>query len=399
MCFFLSNSFANQVVPFTAVEKCNQNEISKDINKIDKSVQYAYKSWDWEVARELIAKSTLLIQYENSWIIYGLQNFKNNLNLSDLKNTIDYTSFCLFNDNLYPFLLIIKKDKPAKNKDIQFYNFLYRSDKNTFNEYAAIKKNLGTTLLIHLISVSDNLLEELELTITHEAMHLFGQEDIQFLEPLFTFKKINDEQLISKNLSNFSEYNHCETQQINVDKFTGREYLQYTEKCNTEFNKSVMLEICLDYNLMKFIAQTNNKKDSNSKIHVLFSLKEIILEIENRSNINGDESFALEWYWYLMEGVPQYMEQRLLLEKNQTRLLSQYESYCEQREGHQEYFYPLLTGSAIWHGLDYLFDSKDEWSHLAQQLEYNIPSNKNSKFWLNNFHTLLNNKINQLTLN
>ena len=399
MCFFLPYSFANQLNTGNIIEKCSQKEINNNIEKINQSVQYVYNNWDWEIAKDLITKSTVLIQYENHWIIYGIHNLENPTNLSELKSSIDYTQFCLGNKSPYPYLLISKKNKPKHSKEIEFYNFLYPHHKDGLIEYALIKKYLGKTLLINLTSASDNLLEELELTITHEALHLFGQENIQFSEPLYAFQKINADQLMGGNPTTTIENNICEIQQSKIDEFTGREYLQYKEKCNNVFNKSIISEICLDYNLIKFITQTNNSKDNHSKIHVLFLLKEIILEIEKRSNINGDESFALEWYWYLMEGVPQYMEQRLLFKKNQTRLLSQYESYCEQRDGHQEYFYPLLTGSAIWHGLDYLFDSKNEWTHLAQQLEYNIPSNNNSKFWFNNFHALLNNKINQLNLN
>ena len=399
MCFFLPYCFANQLSASNKIDKCGPKEITKDINKINQSVQYVYNNWDWEVTKDLITKSNVLIQYENHWIIYGVQNLENQSNLSELKSSLDYTQFCLDHSSPYPYLLINRKNKPKQGKETQFYNFLYPYQKNEFIEYALIKKYLGKTLLINLTSVSDNLLEELELTITHEALHLFGQENIQFSEPIYAFQKINDDQLMGGNPTTTIENNTCEIQQSKIDAFTGREYLQYKEKCHQLFNKSVMNEICLDYELIKFITQTNNIKDNNNKTHVLFSLKEIILEIENRSNINGDESFALEWYWYLMEGVPQYIEQRLLLEKNQTRLLSQYESYCAQRDGHQEYFYPLLTGSAIWHGLDYLFDSKKDWTHLAQQLEYNIPSNNNSKFWFNNFHILLDIKMNQLNLN
>jgi len=392
--FFSSASFANQPLANQAFKHCNERELNKDIKKINQSVQYVYKSWDWELASELIDKSVILVQFKNYWIIYGIHN--NNESLLNIENSIDNSFICTDKNFKIPYLLISKKYAPTPSIDNQFFNFLYQHQNNKLNEYKTIKKYFSRILLINLESTSSNSLEELELTVTHEAMHLFGQDNIQFFEPLYKFNKINHEQLIVQNQSQIIEINQCELQQSTIDVLSSREYLQYKAKCHSAFNKSVIQEVCLDLNLLKFIVQTENIIDNDSRLHAIFLLKEIIKEIENRSTVDGEGSFALEWYWYLIEGVPQYMEQRMLLKKNQPRLISQYQSFCEQKNSYEEYFYPLLTGAAVWHGLDYLFESTDDWINIARQAEYNISTTANSRFWFDNFNQLLNNKMNQL---
>jgi len=396
--FLVSTTFANQANTNREILHCNSRENNQNIFKINQSVQFVYKNWDWQLAKDLIDKSVILVQYENFWIIYGFHNAIEPSVLLKIKNSTDKIYICIDKTNKIPYLLISKKNKPIANKEIHFFNFLYQHKNDTYNEYESIKKYFSRILLINLESTSSNSLEELELTVTHEAMHLFGQDNIQFFEPLYKFNKINHEQLIVQNQSQIIEINECELQQSYIDRFSGREYLQYKEKCQFAFKKSVIQEMCLDLNLIDLIVKKNNIKDNESRLHAILLLKEILKEIENRSTIDGEDSFALEWYWYLMEGVPQYMEQRILLEKNQVRLISQYNSYCDQQNGYEEYFYPLLTGAAIWHGLDYVFESADEWVNLASQVVYNIPTNDNSKLWLNNLQKLLDNKINQLNI-
>ena len=87
LCFFLPYCFANQLSASNKIDKCGPKEITKDINKINQSVQYVYNNWDWEVTKDLITKSNVLIQYENHWIIYGVQNLENQSNLSELKSS------------------------------------------------------------------------------------------------------------------------------------------------------------------------------------------------------------------------------------------------------------------------------------------------------------------------
>jgi hypothetical protein len=396
LCFFLPVINANQPKNEKLIELCNERDLNKNINKINLSVQYVYKNWDWELARELIDKSVILVEFKNYWILYGIHNINESFTPLNFENSIDTIFSCLNKSNKIPYLLINKKNTPKPGKENQFFHFLYKNQNDGLDEYTAVKKYFNRILLVNLESTSSNSLEELELTITHEALHLFGQDNIHFTEPFYKFNKINEDQLIGINQNPRIITNGCELQQSSMDILSSREYLQYKVNCHTAFNESVIKETCLDLNLLKFIVQTNNIKDNDTRLQAVFLLKEIIKEIEKRSTIDGEDRFALEWYWYLMEGVPQYMEQRILLEKNQQKLISQYQLYCKQENGYEEYFYPLLTGAAVWHGLDYLFESTDDWTNIARYPEYNFPSPTNSKLWFDSFHQLLNNRMNQL---
>lgn len=398
MCFFFTYCFANEQSKHQFIDTCSSQDVGSDIKEIDESVQYIYQHWNWPVAKDLVYKNSLLIQYDVYWLIYNQANLSQQELLAQFKSNEDHSLFCINSSNQIPYLLIKKKTKPIKNKKIQFFNFLYHKDKQGFEDYANISKFFGKTLLINLESVNPNILEELELTITHEALHLFGQDKIQFSEPVINKKK-NEIQTINLDQTAINIDGKCNIDQKILEEFDGREYLEYKNKCSLDFKKSVSHEICLDRNLMIFIMQTRNDRKNDNKLHVLLSLKEIIYEMEKRLSIDENEIFSLEWYWYLMEGVPQYMEQIILMEKNPNRLVSQYNAYCEELSGHEEYFYPLLAGSAIWHGLDYIHDTKEEWADLAMQYDYNVPSKVDSKFWFYHLHQLLNDKIKQLNLN
>jgi hypothetical protein len=88
--------------------------------------------------------------------------------------------------------------------------------------------------------------------------------------------------------------------------------------------------------------------------------------------------------------VPQYLEQKVTINKNIDRISDHYQSYCNQVDGYGDVFYALLTGAAIWHGLEYLNDSRDDWDYLATQSEHNVRMAENATSWFDEFDAILN---------
>ncbi len=359
-----------------------------------------YEEWQWNVAKQLRSNSTILIQFENYWLLYGLHNLNSPKRLEELKAVIPNSLFCIDNGFPVSFILIKRSDWTPPIKKLEFFNFLYPYKAKDASEYIHFKIFFGKVLLINLETLNDNNLNELELTIAHEAMHLFGQEAIQNAEPIFhpAYEAIETDHKEKYQTSSENSANNCHHSIQNFDHQSGRDYLEFKLKCSPSFKKSVINEICINLKLVNFI-NSNSKSTASNRLHVAILIKEIIEELENRVNLYNDSDLPIEWYWYLLEGVPQFMEQKILFRKNPERLINQYDAYCHQKNGHEDYFYPLLTGAAIWHGLDYLFDSPDDWGYKATQKEYNIPSEENPKFWFNNFKLLLNNEIKKTLTN
>lgn len=400
--FLFISSFGHDAVANESnskIQNCNTSD-TKTLESVNQSVQFVYQQWQWNAADNLRGKSTILIQFENYWLLYGLQNINSSHKLQDLNVLIPNHLFCKANGHPVSFILIKRSEANPQAKKREFFTFIHPFKADEAGEYVYFKKFFGKILLINLDTLNESNVRELELTIAHEAMHLFGQDTIQNSEPAFhpAYEAIETE-IKEKNTSTVHDSEKgCHDSIQNFNHQSGRDYLEFKLKCSMAFKQSVIKETCLNLQLIKFIKNTSKSNPSN-RLHVAVIMKEMLSELEIRTNLYEDSDLPLEWYWYLLEGVPQFMEQKILLQQNSDRIIQQYESYCQQKEGHEEYFYPLLTGAAIWHGLDYLFDSTEDWGYMATQSEYNIPSNENPKFWFNNFKLLLNNKIAQTVMN
>jgi hypothetical protein len=247
---------------------------------------------------------------------------------------------------------------------------------------------------------------EIELTIAHEAIHLFSQDDIFDGIPPSRLENtlINEnnsqnenQQIIIQPIILKNEA--CDQELKNIRMFSNREYLDFKYRCLPKFNELVEKEACLDLELIKTISQPH--EDTNgSRLQAIILLKEIFKIMRDKNELYKDNNLALEWYWYLAEGLPQYFEQKILLQRKSIRIISNYEEHCHPTNNSKDmFFYPLLTGSAIWHGLEFIHDSETEWGHLAEQSIENIPDHSMSDEWIDNWLIMLDKQLTRINLN
>ena len=245
MCFFLfillnsKTAVANEFN--SAIPNCKTSD-TNNLSPINQSVQMVYGEWQWNVAKQLRSDSTILIQFENYWLLYGLQNINSSNNLEDLKTVIPNTLFCIGIGDPVSFILIKRSDWTPPTKKSEFFNFLYPYKAKDANEYIYFKKYFGKVLLINLDTLNSSKLNELELTIAHEAMHLFGQEAIQNAEPIFhpAYEAIETEYKEKYQSTSDNSENNCYHSVHNFDHQSGRDYLEFKLKCSPAFKQSVI---------------------------------------------------------------------------------------------------------------------------------------------------------------
>jgi hypothetical protein len=238
--------------------------------------------------------------------------------------------------------------------------------------------------------ISEISLITLEIKLTHEAIHLFGQGELQNSSPEFIAVNVFENGELDKinSIETLIYFQNCSELSKTLDNISSREYLQYKEKCSPIFSELVQKEICLDYKLIQIIL-SSSEPDENSKNEIHSLLGEIKDTLRKRTELFNDQGLKLEWYWYMLEGIPQYAEQKVSLNKNQDRIENHYKSYCLQGEDQDGIFYPLLTGAAIWHGLDFIFDDRSKWDELAIPSEYNVNKSEFPEAWFENFQAIL----------
>jgi len=396
LLFFSLSSFAqnrkdNRNQHFYAnIENCNDFLITK-YSSIHNTVTTAYSNLEWRITEKVKEKSVLLIEYEDELFLYGLHNLKKELLISDLKSLSNRKNFCIYRNTKNPYLYIKKNELKKEKKENGFYVFLKPGISDQYQELIVLRNYFGPILYTNLELLTELSLKTLEIKITHEAVHLFGQEEIQNFSPEFkpflTLSNI-DSNIDSRISISQKNIDFCQLYSNSKDEIESREYLQFKEKCFFEFRKLVIKEICLAQNLIQIIIE--NKKNKISQKQILNLLMQIKETLKMRTELFDDQGLQLEWYWYLVEGVPQYLEQKVTINKNIDRISDHYQSYCNQVDGYEDVFYALLTGAAIWHGLEYLNDSRDDWDYLATQSEHNVRMAENATSWFDEFDAILN---------
>ena len=225
-------------------------------------------------------------------------------------------------------LKIISFEAQASNWEpmpFRFISSLSISEKNE-DRWVKVALTFGKILLLQENDFNSNVIEEVQRSIIHEAMHLYGQQKLFSQEP-----------------------------QGLEGTLKGRMYLRYLETTNEEYRYSVKRELCLDLGLMRLVVENNE----NHKIQVLDLLRKIFMIYSER-----DELFQvgpLDAYWYMVEGVPQFLDQKFILNKNPQKVLKAYDRYCDSPNGPGQAFYGNLAGAAILHGLDYLYHDSVDW--------------------------------------
>jgi len=231
-------------------------------------------------------------------------------------------------------LTIIK----LENRDLNWNPITYqfrtgrKKSANKQERWDQIAKISGDILLIQEKNLTKNTAEEIQRTIVHEGMHLFGQSRVVSNEP-----------------------------EIVGAKNGPRAFLEHLDAVETPYRESVTQEVCVDAEIMKLVLSGNK----DHKRLVAMKLQEVFKIISNRQ-LKFETSKA-EAYWYFIEGVPQYLDQNFIFKRNPSKVQNLYENYCARSEGVQSGFYANYAGAAILHGLEFVLGSNGAW---RQQLGF-----------------------------
>jgi hypothetical protein len=234
------------------------------------------------------------------------------------------------------------------------YQFVTAQKKisNKQDRWYQISFILGDILVLQEEKLTKNVAEELQRTIIHEGMHLFGQPRMISIQPTLMGGTVDP-----------------------------RIYLEYLDAEDISYRNLVTQEICIHAEIVK-IAMSS---DPESKMKVALKLKEVfevIFERQQKFHTSNSEA-----YWYFVEGVPQYLDQNFIFKSNPHKVNTLYENYCARGEGVQGGFYANYAGASILHGLESLFGSEGEW---RRQLGLNRVTVDN---WLLEISETLNNHI------
>ena len=358
--------------------------------KVDSAVNEVYETWNWRITRKTKETASVLIEYKNEFFLFGLHNLKSKLNKEDLKLISKNGFYCINRKAVLPYLYINSNQSMKEYKGNSFYAFVFPNSKDLYQELNPITKYFNAVLYTNFEHLTQKSLVMLQEKIAHEGVHLFEQAELLNFSPEFIPSKFLQNNNVSEDNSNSKIIidESCHFLNVPIEEFQSREYLKYKEKCISKFQEMVISEICLDYKLMQIIIENKQPtKETRINVHaILIEIKEIL---KNRSALFDDQDFIIELYWYLAEGVPQYTEQKISIIKDVNRVLDHYSTYCNSGYKPVDTFYPLFTGAAIWHGLEYLHEKSNDWDHLAFQSAYNVESTKHAEVWLDEFQSIL----------
>jgi len=370
------------------IKNCHSS-IATKYEQIEKSIQSVYSIWDWRVTNKTKEQATILIEYKNEYFIFGLHNAKKQFPNEDLRKIENIKHFCIVKTGAIPYLYIDTRGELKEYKGNSFYEFIVPHKKEKYNNLQPLLNYFNAILYTNIQHLESKSLTTLQLKIAHEGVHLFGQNEFINFSPEFNPKQ--DLQILNNTSipdDKFSIDDSCESLYSVDEQLESREYLKFKEKCSPIFQEMVNNEICLDNKLIETIIENKNQNKTSRKIilNLLYQIKEQMAE---RADLYDDQNFLIELYWYLIEGVPQYLEQKISIEKDLDRITNHYGNYCEMGYKSVDVFYPLFTGAAIWHGLDYLSNNSSKWDHLALQTTYNVTSPESAKAWLDELQLIL----------
>ena len=138
-------------------------------------------------------------------------------------------------------------------------------------------------------------------------------------------------------------------------KVAPRYHLEQLDATENSYRNSVTRAICINAEIMKLVLTG----DPNSKIMVNRKLRKVFEIIFERQNKFGTS--AAEAYWYFVEGVPQYLDQKFILRSNPYKINDLYGSYCSRNADYRGGFYANYAGASILHALDFSVGPRGEW--------------------------------------
>lgn len=205
------------------------------------------------------------------------------------------------------------------------FDFIYPhhdlSRREVGNSPQAAASVLGRYLYVTLPSIDASQLIELERTLVHEGMHLFGQGHILGREP-----------------------------EPPAMALSGRGFLEQKVLEDPLFRKGVIAEVCEAHRVLRLIIESRPSREE-------------VREGLRRMRANAQQRFLfynsrdVELFWYYTEGIPQYLDHQILLRPSgstRDQLLSLYDGYCKGDISGGQVFYPNLVGAAYLHGYEYL---------------------------------------------
>ena len=323
---------------------CSDKNIGEGIAIINKNVQHSKKITAWPPNYNLSDK-TIVISTTKALIFYTNTNSTKEINkikeLSEelVRRKLHLICFDKSNSSIYP-TAIFQYTKPELASNLTSYSFVYptftpRLSNNQVN-LNYVSNKLGSFLYIYLPSTSDTDLTEMQRTLTHEGAHFFGQSKIINLQPLIVGTEIDS-----------------------------RSYLSTNYEKNSHFRGLVNQELCIASSLLEgvLVYPKKSKNDINDLLYQMWIIR------KERNNINEVDIIEAENFWYLVEGIPQFLDHNVLIEKKQiSKLINSYKLFCEEDYISNFSFYPLYAGAAVAAGIEY---SNGSLEYLKANSEFN----------------------------
>jgi len=332
--------------------------LDNNFKYLDDEFTNAIKLSKWTDQFSLKNKHTLVINVGQYLFIYSTKQ----IDVEDIKlelgSSVEQLNLCdqvysnHTSENIqYKFKFFALK--PLEPRQINQFRFIYPPSKkdSEMSEIEKFAKKYGPLLFIKAPQVSNFQIEEIQRTIIHEGMHLFGQKELFLLEPY----------VLQSNLS-------------------GRDYLQEISTHSQSFKSQLSNEICLSLEVINALLS----KESSSKTLISGNLKKLL-----ESNAARKYLFAIndiENYWIMHEGIPEFLDHQILINKSPERLASIYQDACDNPEIKGKYFYPNLIGAAIFHGINAI--SENNWQ---EKINFDDKTILNLSEILKNLY--LNNKL------
>jgi len=212
---------------------------------------------------------------------------------------------------------------PSKDDAYEFIYSLNGESPLKSDYFTKLANSFGKLLFIKLDNMDQSSLIEAGRTIIHEGMHLYGQQNIIAAQPTPPDRSLSS-----------------------------RTYLQ---ALSPDFNNLVQKEICLD---AKLVAKISKNPDKN-RDEIIDILVDILAISSKRQDLFS--TGPLEAYWYVLEGLPQYLDQKYLMKKNSDKLVRLYENFCSDAQAQTKIFFPTLAGAAIFLAFDTIFKDEKSW--------------------------------------
>jgi len=372
------------------LNNCTEPILGQDLTSVNQFVQGAIDAGHWGAEFNLrLNKNPFIVITSKGVLFYGKaiadsakQSGVAESSINDAfrrrTRTLELTCVAKMPTERLPTAAILVEpekldlENPTKAKA---YYFVYKNSRN-FDERPDILRlaaeNFGSLLVVNLRGFSTHEKLQMGRTIVHEAAHLFGQDII--------LGEITGSQISNRNARKDIELRLLDSTFFRSVTSEAR-YAEWVLKkilTNGTDPKALAIDTACD-RLPIPMNQRARNSPFMTKLDTRESLDTLNICLAKR-NSNDQENMAPgslagrnESYWYFLEGVPQYLEHRYILEgttglipeTEKTKIiLKQFESYCIARPGEdvtntELAFHPLLLGATRMHMWEKILGGQD----------------------------------------